>query len=248
MTNRSVPHAGLVTAQLPDIATVQWVPDGAPEAFADAVIGRAPIGPLELDLTLCPGFDLLHEGERAWALQHAPRRSREFVAGRVALRAALARAGWDGVTPLLPSDQGRPGLPAGFTGSVTHKDGQALAIARRLDGSRTLGIDSEVVGLRERSAIARKVLTDQELARWERTRSWPLLLESFSLKEAIYKALHPHVPRYIAFHEADIAPDGGITMTLAQGEGPYCLVGWCWWEGAVGAHRRLVSICEARPG
>lgn len=169
------------------------------------------------------------------------------MAGRTALRAALRASGWEGSAALLPSEQGRPDLPSGFTGSISHKDGHALAFARRMEDGRTLGIDTEVIGSRQRLAIARKVLTEQELARWEKGRSWPGLLQAFSLKEAIYKALHPHVPRYIGFDEAEIGLDGGIVMSLKNGEGPFRLVGWWWWEGPAGPSRRLVSICEAGP-
>ena len=237
-----------VSTSRSDRAYAHPVPDAAPAAFAGAWIGRAPIGALASPQHECPGFAELHEAERAWARAHAPRRVREFIAGRWALRTALQAAGWDGSEPLLPSEQGRPGLPDGFTGSITHKDGQALAIARRSRHGRTLGIDSEVIGPRERLAIARKVLTDSELARWEAAPGWPALLQSFSLKEAIYKALHPHVPRYIGFTEAEIDPHGAITMSLAHGEGPFALQGWWWWEGPESPSRRLVTICEVRPG
>jgi 4'-phosphopantetheinyl transferase EntD len=66
------------------------------------------------------------------------------------------------------------------------------------------------------------------------------LLELFSLKEAVYKALHPHVPRYIGFEECEIAADGSITMFLVGGEGPFVLRGMSRWEG-----QRLISIASA---
>lgn len=221
------------------------VPAGAPEALAGACITRTPIAALDAALDTAPGFSVLHRDERDHAATRAPRRAREFVAGRAALRAALRAAGWTGDDPLLPGEQGRPALPRGWTGSITHKDGLAFAVARRLIEGRTLGIDSEVVGERERLGIARKVLTEAELARW--SGAWEDLLELFSTKESIYKALHPHVPRYIGFLEAEIDAHGGITMTLEQGEGPFTLVRTLWWEGA-GPHRRLVTLAEARRG
>jgi len=247
VTNRSLPHACAVPLHTSDSVRVAPVPNTAPTVFASAFVARAPIGELDQEITSCVGYEALHEEEKVWVSAHAPRRVREFVAGRTALRAALREAGADVSGPLLPGEQGRPDLPRGFTGSITHKDGQALAIGRRLLGARTLGIDSEVLGTRDRSSIARRVLTDIERARWEPECSWPALLQTFSLKEAIYKALHPHVPRYIGFDEAEIATDGRITMTLREGEGRFVLIGWSWWEGEPGPSRRLVSICEARP-
>ena len=146
---------------------------------------------------------------------------------------------------LLPGESGRPRLPDGFTGSITHKDGLVLAVGGRIERGRTLGIDSEVVGPRPRVGIASKILRPAELERWTAGgESWPDLLEFFSVKEAIYKAAHPHVPRYIRFDEAEIAPDGRITMHFAQGEGPMVLEGRRWWEG-----ERLISVvsCRAAP-
>jgi len=84
----------------------------------------------------------LHPAERALAADKPARRRTELVAGRVALRRALLEAGWTGSDPILPNPQGRPGVPAGFTGSITHKDGFALAIAAPLRQGRTLGVDS----------------------------------------------------------------------------------------------------------
>lgn len=250
VTNLPLPHAHAVTTPPPiDRPEAALVPANAPAAFDGAWLGRCAIGALEAPPEAGPGWAHLHPDEQGWCTAHGERRVREFVAGRAALRAALRRAGWTGGDALLPSEQGRPGVPDGWTGSITHKDGLALAIARRCHDARTLGVDSEVLGPRERLAIERKVLTPAERARWTAEGgTWAALLRTFSLKEAIYKALHPHVPRYIGFEEAEIDPDSRITMTLAEGEGPFTLVGWTWWEGAPGPHRRLVSICEARPG
>ncbi len=201
--------------------------------FDGAVLVRVRFGEPSTDL---------HPQERALADAKPPRRREELVAGRLALRSALRAVGWRGDGPLLPGPKGRPELPDGFTGSITHKDGLALAVAAPLVDGWTLGVDSEVLGERDRSAIAPKVLRAAEHERWSAAGAeWPDLLRLFSLKEAIYKALHPHVPRYIAFEEAEIAPDGGITMHLAGGEGPFELRGASRWEGS-----RLVSLVAAR--
>ena len=205
-----------------------------------AAIARVPVA--DLGAEELPGWDLLHAEEQAWALGRSERRKREVVAGRAALRSALRAVGWSGDKALLASPQGRPEVPAGFTGSITHKDGEALAVGAVSTDGRTLGIDSEVVG-RDRSSIASRVLRAVERERWEAGGSrWTELLELFSLKEAIYKALHPHVPRYIAFSEAEVDADGAIRMHLERGEGPFELRGFSKWED-----QRLVSLVEAWP-
>ena len=190
-----------------------------------------------------PGWNELLPEERSWARDRKPIRHREFVAGRVALRAALRAAGWSEDRPLLPLASGGPDLPGGYTGSITHKDGLALALAAPQQSGRTLGLDSEMVSPRDRSGIASRVLCPSEHRRWEAAgASWPALLETFSVKEAIYKALYPHVPRYIGFEEAELAEDGAIGLHLRDGEGTFHMRSVVRWEGD-----RLIVIVEAEP-
>ncbi len=216
------------------------LPDPRPlRAFDRAWLARVPIASLDQDDL--PGWEELDPDEEAHARACKPRRMREFVAGRVALRRALVAAGWRGRLALLVQDGGGPLLPPSFTGSITHKDGLAAAIAAPLASGLTLGLDCEVVGDRERLGIAKKVLREAELATWRFEGStWRGLLERFSTKEAIYKALHPHVPRYIGFEEAELV-GGSITMHLARAEGPFQLRRELWWEG-----ERLFSVVSAR--
>lgn len=211
------------------------------DALGVAWLTRVPIG--ESSGADLPGWSVLIRGEREFALASKPLRHREFVAGRAALRLALRAAGWEGEASLLPRLSGAPQLPEGFTASITHKDGLAFAIARPLLAGCTLGIDCEVVGHRDRSGIARKVLRPAEHLRWQESGAkWPDLLEKFSTKEAIYKALTPHVPRYIGFEEAEIHADGRIELHLKGGEGPFALRSVFRWEAD-----RLLAFVEARP-
>lgn len=240
-TDAPIPPADLATSS-PSGQTGQ-VASASPPApirgFDSAWLVRVPI----FDIDAEPSEAGLHPAEVAEASIHKPRRRRELLAGRQALRSALRAAGWSGDEPLLPGEQGRPNLPEGFTGSLTHKDGLVLAVAGPLRGGVTLGVDSEVLGTRERVGIARKILRPAEAARWEAAGStWPDLLELFSVKEAIYKAMHPHVPRYIAFDEAEVE-GRRLTMHLARGEGDFNLQGHWWWEAD-----RLISVVSARRG
>lgn len=190
-----------------------------------------------------PGWEDLHPLEQEFALGKPPRRCVEFVGGRVALRSALRACGWTGELALMPLPQGGPALPIGFTGSISHKAAMALAVAAPSVAERTLGIDSEVVGDRERLTIARKVLRPLELARWESGGgSWTRLLEIFSTKEAIYKALHPHLRRYVGFEEAEVLDNGSIELHLREDEGPFGVRSQAVWEG-----ERLVVVVEVAP-
>jgi 4'-phosphopantetheinyl transferase EntD len=211
-------------------------------AFGGAWLARVPIGDV-LGEGL-PGWSSLLGDERDFARGCKPLRHREFVAGRAALHAARQAAGWTDRAALLPRLSGAPDLPEDFTASITHKEGFAFAIARPLVGDSTLGVDCEVVGTRDRSGIARKILRPAEHKRWRDSgERWPTLVELFSVKEAIYKALTPHVPRYIGFEEAEIHPGGRIQLHLSKGEGPFLLRSALRWEGG-----RLLAFVEARPG
>ena len=206
-----------------------------------AVLAEVSIGPIGVFSDV--SFTEIHPSEVEFANSKPERRRVEFLAGRRVLRAALREVGWQGSEPLLTGAQGRPQLPQGFTASLTHKDGLAFAVAARAELARTLGIDCEVIGARDRSSIARKVLRPSEMLRWERMgKKWPDLLEVFSTKEAIYKALHPHVPRYIGFEEAEIGEDGQIHLHLSGNEGPFRLSRYLMWN-----EERLLVLVEAEP-
>ena len=207
----------------------------------DAVLARVPMG--DGLMQALPGWDDLSDEERSFAAARKPLKQREFVAGRAALRLALSELGIDRPPTSLPEASGAPMLPSGVTASITHKEGMAFALARPLIAGVTVGLDSEWLGGRDRSGISRKVLRPSELKRWKASGSeWRRLLELFATKEAIYKALYPHVPRYIGFDEAEIDDDGRIQMHLREGEGPFELRGRLRWEG-----QRVLAFVEASP-
>lgn len=143
--------------------------------------------------------------------------------------------------PLDVDGFGRPAVPRGFVGSITHKAGLALAFAG-VDAGWTAGLDSEDLSDRPRPSIAPRILRPEELHFWSNNGArWDDLLTAFSVKESLYKAVHPWVPRHIGFHEARVlgsAPE----MLLAGGEGAVTVrCGWERWGD------RLLSYALARP-
>ncbi len=167
----------------------------------------------------------LRDEERAHAAAFGAPRRRTWIAGRTALREALARAGAE-ASAVLPDDRGAPGLPAGIVGSVSHKDRIAVGLVAR-EGAARIGVDVEIDAPRSID-IASKVLRPEELAALSAlpaaARGSELLVR-FSAKEAVYKALDPFVRRYVGFREVALTPqpDGTaqVAMHLAQGEGPF---------------------------
>ena len=208
--------------------------------FDGCCLARIPLA--SRDQRPLAGWESLHPEERVWLADRAPRRRQELVAGRLALRAALVQAGWAGELPLLALPRGGPRLPQGFTGSISHKADLALAVGAPARG-RTLGVDTEVLGDRDRRSIAERVLRPAELLRWQAAGArWPTLLQVFSIKEAVYKALHPWVRRHVGFAEAEVLDDGRVQLHLDREEGPFAVRWATSWQDD-----RLIAVVEVRP-
>ncbi|MEH0970960.1 4'-phosphopantetheinyl transferase superfamily protein [Micromonospora sp. CPCC 205546] len=144
-------------------------------------------------------------GERA-----VQSRRRDFTAGRVCARRAMAALG---VPPVaVPSAADRsPVWPAGVVGAITHTRGYCAAVAARADEVRSVGIDAE--GHRELDAGVRRMIClpeeEDRCARLPAGVSWPAVV--FSVKETVYKVWHPLVGTWLDFHDAlvKLDPDAG---------------------------------------
>lgn len=188
----------------------------------------------------------LTETEAVFAEVLPPLRRQSFVAGRAALRMALQMAGCEH-GDLLPNERGGPNVASGFSGSISHKDGLAAALATK-SMSHTCGVDLEIERPR-RPDISRHVLTndeleaDSQLPAEERLR---LLLLRFSLKEAIYKAIDPFLQRYVGFKEVRVTPQalGAADVEMLLPEGDPELVVEAQWE-RLGAFILATAKAEA---
>jgi 4'-phosphopantetheinyl transferase EntD len=215
--HHATPHGVLTAVHLPD----------SPEPVPEDVLATLP----------------REEAEHARTLRG--HRQPQFVGGRIALRRALDQIGFR-TGAVLPDARGTPQLPAGVSGSVSHKRDLAIAMASR-DALGTLGVDLEDYGP-PRLGIAEHVLVAEELEAIRDLpdgRRWIALLVRFSVKEAVYKALDPYVRRYVSFHEAVVHPDlqGGVAvrLQLAGGEGPFTVDARFEW-----LHGRLLTSARIR--
>lgn len=142
----------------------------------------------------------LHPDERAAAEGMKGRRQIEFTGGRLAVRTLRPD-----LTPVATGERGEPLCPPGLSLSLTHK--QDLAVAMVGDAAQgTIGIDLEGDG-RARMTIAERVLRPEELTavrQLDEADQWDAVLLRFALKEAAYKAIHPHLNRFVGFHEARV--------------------------------------------
>ncbi|MGT2462156.1 4'-phosphopantetheinyl transferase superfamily protein [Sinomonas atrocyanea] len=113
-------------------------------------------------------------------------------AGREAAAAALCAAGVPTEQPLPRTATGSAAWPAGTTGSISHTNRIALAVAAASAGFRRLGVDlEEAAALPE--GVLELVSSDRQLAGLAEVRAagggLPLDLVVFSAKEAAAKAL-----------------------------------------------------------
>ncbi len=207
-------------------------PSDAPSAFT---LARVDVpAPLDADtgiwLPALLATNQLHPDEAALVADMPETRRATFVAGRLAMRAALAvHAPHDAYAPILRTDRGAPVLPHAVAGSVSHKHDAALALmlprhALAPGTSMHVGVDLEHrPSARDiaRPSIARRILTVPELDALSAFDADPLaqrerVILSFAIKEAVYKAIDPTVRRYVRFTEVALAfaESGSVSVSL----------------------------------
>eukprot|EP01039_Chlorochromonas_danica_P003976 gene3976-4349_t len=165
----------------------------------------------------------------------SPKPSKRFVVhvgGRIALHRAWKRFQLSSPVHLnrsvVEEEQGliersiygAPLLPWGYLASISHKDLFAAAACAR--GNRhyhSLGIDLERKTNKAHANLQNRLLTVAEQETVGQYADLPSELDvmlRFSFKEAIYKALHPWLLRYIEFKEAEVfpRPDGSAEVKL----------------------------------
>ncbi|MFC0507899.1 4'-phosphopantetheinyl transferase family protein [Micromonospora costi] len=137
-------------------------------------------------------------------------RRRDFTAGRVCARRAMAALGLPPAAVPSAADRA-PVWPAGVVGTITHTRGYCAAAAARRADVRSVGMDAEQH--RELNPGVRRLIClpeeDDRIARLPAGVSWPAVL--FSVKETVYKVWHPVVGTWLDFADAlvDLDPDAG---------------------------------------
>lgn len=207
-------------------------PSDAPSAFTLARMDVPPSLDADTDswLPALVADGRLHRDEAALVATMPPARRATFVAGRLAMRAAMAvHTPHEAHAPILRTDRGAPMLPHAVTGSVSHKHDAALALmlprhAMPLGTITLVGVDLEHRPTERdvtRPSIARRILTAHELDALATFNADPLaqrerVILSFAIKEAVYKAIDPTVQRYVHFTEVALrfTGNGGVAVSL----------------------------------
>ncbi len=180
-----------------------------------------------------------------------------YLGGRFCAEHALRRL--SGSAPAIDiGERGAPAWPADVAGSITHTPDGAWAAVTWRHGDRILGIDSEPIvdeaGLRDILAVC---CTPWERARWfsagPAAAAAPLATALFSAKESLYKALHPHLLRFVDFTDVELTQvrDDGRAMRLRPAPSGSLAAGGAGWTARVlvagGAVHTVVTDAGSRP-
>ncbi|MBP6750427.1 MAG: 4'-phosphopantetheinyl transferase superfamily protein [Xanthomonadaceae bacterium] len=144
------------------------------------------------------------------------KRRREFAAGRLLAREALASAGIADdlrLRALLPEPDRSPRWPEGVVGSITHCASLcAVAVAHAQDCAG-LGLDVEPAQPLK-SELLPQIVRPEEFERFDALPDAVRALggiAAFAMKEALYKAIYPIRRRFLEFHDVEILRVGGAS-------------------------------------
>jgi len=150
---------------------------------------------------------LLLPAEAMYVRRAVPKRVREFAAGRLCARRALAEFGIVDF-PIQVADDRQPVWPGSMVGSITHTAGYGAAVVAERRSAAALGLDSEVVGdvkaeLWPRVCVPTESAWVESLPASEQAAAVTLI---FSAKEAFYKCQFPLSRAWVGFEDVSIEP------------------------------------------
>jgi len=149
--------------------------------------------------------ELLLPAEAMYVGRAVPDRAREFAAGRLCARRALAEFGIVDF-PVQVADDRQPIWPDSMAGSITHTAGYGAAVVSERRSAAALGLDSEVVGdvkaeLWPRICVPTESAWVESLPASEQAAAVTLI---FSAKEAFYKCQYALVRERLNFHDVRV--------------------------------------------
>jgi 4'-phosphopantetheinyl transferase EntD len=176
-----------------------------PVTLSPALSGLFAPGVVAAELRVPGDPELLLPAEARHLGRAVPKRAREFAAGRLCARRALAEFGIVDFAIEVAADR-QPVWPASMTGSITHTTGFCAAVVAERETIGALGLDSEVVG-DVNAEIWSRVCVPAEIA-WLRTLSASQRQAAatliFSAKEAFYKCQYPISQERLDFQDVRV--------------------------------------------
>jgi 4'-phosphopantetheinyl transferase EntD len=134
----------------------------------------------------------------------APKRFREFAAGRLCARRALVLMGHDALA--IPVGANRaPVWPRDVVGSITHTGNRCAVAVASSHRCNVLGIDIERID-RVICDFDRSILTRREQSAGRATPDFYRAIV-FSAKECVYKCYNPLTQRYLDFADVEVTID-----------------------------------------
>lgn len=137
----------------------------------------------------------------------AVKRAREHAAGRLCAARALAAIG-AGAAGVAVGANGEPIWPAEATGSISHTQRLAVAVAAPRTRARSIGVDVEPVISRSRLAVVRdRIAAPGEIERLAASAACDVEIAAtllFSAKESLYKCLFSEVGRVFDYLDAEV--------------------------------------------
>ncbi|MCL2823055.1 MAG: 4'-phosphopantetheinyl transferase superfamily protein [Polyangiaceae bacterium] len=188
---------------------------------------------------------ILSRDEMSHAASLAHHRQPSWIGGRTALRIAAKELGIH-LDTVLSTPRGAPAVAQSLIASISHKRRIAIALVAPVDlinrdpsdqlCTNTIGVDIEELD-KPRPKIARLVLRPDEASIVDslpQEHRWRAIATMFSTKESVFKAIDPHLQRYVGFAEASIRVIDNhntsvqlhLSKESADTEGQFALDGW----------------------
>jgi 4'-phosphopantetheinyl transferase EntD len=164
-----------------------------------------PPGVVAAEFRIAGEPSLLFPDEARYFGRAALNRIRDFAAGRLCARRAMAEFGFSD-EPLRMSRDRRPQWRASVIGSITHATGICGAVVARKNQFRAIGLDIEIVG-HVTPGVWPYICTPEEMA-WldtlresARSRCAALI---FSAKESFYKCQYGMTQQWLEFDDVTL--------------------------------------------
>lgn len=152
------------------------------------------------------------------------KRRREYLAGRISARRALADLFGAAVAAgdVAADEDDVPQWPEGVVGSISHGAGFGFAAVAPADRYRGLGVDVErVVSPEQAARLGARVLNDREMSLRQGNAGGLTEAEMFTLafsaKESAYKALFPLYRQVLGFSDVELECRDGVAGTDHSG-------------------------------
>jgi 4'-phosphopantetheinyl transferase EntD len=183
-----------------------------PATLSPALSGLFSPGAVAAELRIPGDIELLLPAEARHLGRAVPKRAREFAAGRLCARRALAEFGIVDFAIEVAADR-QPVWPASIAGSITHTAGFCAAVVAERGLFSGLGLDCEVVGdvkveIWSRVCVPAETAWLRALPASQRQAAVTLL---FSAKEAFYKCQYPITQERLDFLDVRVEAAWGAS-------------------------------------